>query len=160
MTSFARISGPRPTLNGMAYLQHSANDEYAALNWLRNNTLGLPTVLEAHGPSYQNFTRVSMNTGLPTILGWSYHVEQRGTSHASVRERSEAIKAIYSTTDIDIAITYLKLFAVKYVFIGTEELRLYNEGKYAQAGLQKFKERSDLFKQVFRSGRVVVYQVQ
>lgn len=160
MTSFTRTSGPRPTLNGMAYLQDSKADEFAALHWLRENVEGIPVVLEAHGPSYQNFTRVSMNTGLPTILGWSYHVEQRGTSRASARERSDAIQAIYSTTDIDIAITHLKLFAVKYVFIGEEELRLYNEGQYAQAGLQKFRERADLFKQVFQSGRVTIYQVQ
>ena len=73
-----RVQTPKPTLDGMAYLRSKAPDELAAYEWLNSNIKGIPVILEAHGDRYQEFTRVAMNTGLPTVLGWDYHVFQRG----------------------------------------------------------------------------------
>ena len=45
-----------------------------------------PSCSRRRDPPYQDFTRLSMHTGLPTVLGWDYHVCQRG--HSAGRDRA------------------------------------------------------------------------
>jgi uncharacterized membrane protein len=99
-----------------------------------------------------------MHTGLPTVLGWEYHVQQRGTSRQAVHERIQAINAIYSSDNLEIAHTYLKLLAVRYIIIGTEEQKLYANGTYNSVGLRKFTENPGLFKLRMQSGGVRIYE--
>lgn len=94
---FTAYSGP--TLDGLRYLEESRPGEYRAIVWLRRNLRGTPVVLEAQGDPYQDFGRISMNTGLPTVLGWEHHVKQRGNAESEVVERREAIRRIYSAAD-------------------------------------------------------------
>ena len=70
-----RVPTPEPTLDGTAYLAEQAPLERAAFEWLNDNVAGIPVIAEAYGPSYQDYARVAMNTGLPTVLGWDYHVQ-------------------------------------------------------------------------------------
>jgi len=87
----------RPTLDGMAYLQQHSPHELAAFEWLNRNVGGIPVLVEAQGPSYQDFSRVTMNTGLPTVLGWDYHVTQRAQSDRDIRRRKADITTIYTS---------------------------------------------------------------
>ena len=41
-----------------------------AIRWLQDNARGTPVVLEAHGDQYRWNGRISVYTGLPTVLGW------------------------------------------------------------------------------------------
>ncbi len=78
---------PKGTLDGTAYLATYAPGDRAAYEWINTNVRGIPVILEAQGPAYQDFSRYSMNTGLPTVLGWEYHVQQRGHSQAETSRR-------------------------------------------------------------------------
>lgn len=158
MCTFHRISGPRPSLDGLAYLDRLFPSDAKAITWLRANVSGLPIVVEANGPSYQNYSRVSMHTGLPTVLGWSYHVTQRGTSIASVRQREEAIKAIYSSSNLDDVSTYLRLYRARYIFLGEIERHLYSHGDYDRAGLAKFTAYPETFHKVFEYGQTQIFE--
>ncbi len=159
MTTFQRVMGPRPVLDGMAYLFWADAQEAAALQWLRKNIPGVPTILEAQGPSYGQFTRVSMNTGLPTVLGWEWHVRQRGLPEQAAREREDVIKAIYSAPDPETAIDYCKLLGVDLVIVGSLERQLYANGTYNRLGLKKWDEHHDVFRPLFRSGSTVIYKL-
>ncbi|MBX7145391.1 MAG: phospholipid carrier-dependent glycosyltransferase [Oligoflexia bacterium] len=159
MCTFHRIAGPRPTLDGMAYLPKMFPDDARAITWLRENVSGLPVIVEANGPSYQHFTRIGMNTGLPTVLGWNYHVIQRGTSGSSVRAREEAIRAIYSSSNMDAVMTYLRLYHVRYIFLGEIERQLFAHGSYDQAGLDKFNSYPEIFHKVFEAGQTQIFEV-
>ena len=64
---------PRVTLDGTAYLEKQTPGDRGAIEWINANVRGLPVLLEAQGPPYQEFTRLSMHTGLPTVQGWEYH---------------------------------------------------------------------------------------
>lgn len=159
MTTFRRVNGPSLTLDGMAYLNYADPHEAGAINWLRNNVQGTPTILEAHGHSYGPFTRISMHTGLPTVLGWEWHIQQRGTPIRMVKERMQAIKAVYSSPDPETAVEWLKLLGVDFVYLGPLERQLYTGGTYDRAGLRKWDEHYDLFIPVYRSGASVVYKM-
>ncbi|MRR11923.1 hypothetical protein EG835_05515, partial [bacterium] len=82
-----RVETPRWTLDGMAYRVAHRPNEAAALAWIEKNVPGLPVLAEAHGPAYQEYARFSMNTGLPIVLGWDYHVVQRGKARADIERR-------------------------------------------------------------------------
>jgi YYY domain-containing protein len=149
---FAAYSGP--SLDGLRYLAESRPGEYRAIQWLRGNVKGTPVILEAQGDPYQDFSRVSMNTGLPTVLGWEHHVKQRGNPESEVIERREAIQRIYSATDAASVERLLRRYHVGYVYVGWLERKT-----YPPPGLRKFDVAKDLFELAYENPEVRVYRV-
>ena len=149
---FAPYSGP--SLDGLRYLETLHPGEYRAVVWLRRTVEGTPVLLEAQGPSYQDFGRISMLTGLPTVLGWDYHVKQRGNSEAEIEARRLAVKAIYSDAESARAAPFLKRYGVGYVYVGWLERRT-----YPVAGLQKFRTDKALFELVYENPETQIYRV-
>ena len=49
--------------------------DYDAIKWIQENLSGTPIILEASSDdsSYSYISRVSANTGLPTVIGWARH---------------------------------------------------------------------------------------
>ena len=141
-----------PTLDGLAYLERWRPGEYKAVAWLRENVRGTPVVLEAHGPSYQEFGRISAYTGLPTVLGWDYHVQQRG--NADTAGRAAAVEAIYTTPSPEIAEGLLRRYHVGYVYVGRLE-----QTTYPPAGLAKFDDATETFPLVYENPEVRIYRV-
>lgn len=60
-------------LNGTSYLNSLYLNDYLAIQWINKNIKGQPVILEAQGDSYTDYARISANTGLPTVLGWTVH---------------------------------------------------------------------------------------
>ena len=120
-----RVATPRPTLDGTAYLARRDPLEAAALEWLNANVSGTPVVAEAWGQSYGDFARVSMNTGLPDVLGWEYHVYQRGHSWPEIEQRKQDLATLFASSDVVQAQAILDRYGVSYVFVGALERRLY-----------------------------------
>ncbi len=150
-----RVATPKPTLNGMAYLPLKVPDEAAAYEWLNRNVHGIPVILEAHGDSYQEFTRVSMNTGLPTVLGWSYHVFQRAHPWSYINQRKADIQLAYTTDSRDVAASILQKYSVSFVFVGSLERRT-----YAGGNLERFGQWTDLLTPVYQNPGVTVFAVK
>jgi YYY domain-containing protein len=149
---FAPYSGP--SLDGLRYLEEQRPGEYRAVEWLRRNVAGTPVVLEAQGPSYQDFGRISMLTGLPTVLGWDYHVKQRGNPESEIETRKNHVRTIYSHPEAAPAQALLKRHRVAYVYVGPLERKT-----YPPAGLQKFKTNPDLFQLAYENPDVQIYRV-
>jgi YYY domain-containing protein len=150
--------GPgRPSLDGLRYLEKLRPGEYRAVLWLSRTLTGTPVVLEAQGGehgSYQDFSRVSMLTGLPTVLGWEHHVKQRGNPEAEVLARRQAIQEIYSGTDPPKAQQLLRRYHVGYVYVGWLEKRT-----YPAPGLKKFDTAPELFQIAYENPEVKIYRV-
>lgn len=140
------------TLDGMAYLEKSNPDEFKMVNWLNTHVRGTPVTLEAQGDSYQDYTRIAMHTGLPTVLGWDYHVMQRGTPHGAVEQRRRDVRQMYSTESAESAEELLLSYNVDLIVVGKVERRI-----YPPAGLAKFEQFPDRFPVLFRDGEAVVY---
>ncbi|MCP4399181.1 MAG: phospholipid carrier-dependent glycosyltransferase [bacterium] len=142
------------TLDGLAYI-HSLNPgEYQAMAWLNEHIAGTPVILEACGSDYRyEYARVSANTGLPTVLGWQSHAEQR-EHWGQAQQRVQDIKTIYSSPDMTRVLQLLRSYQVEYIYIGETEGR-----DFTQKQLQKFGQQPEYFQKVFESGETVIYQV-
>jgi len=149
---FAAYSGP--SLDGLRYLAESRPGEYRAALWLRRSIKGTPVILEAQGDPYQDFSRISMLTGLPTVLGWEHHVKQRGNPESEVIERREAVRRIYSAREPAPVERLLRRYHVGYVYVGWLERKT-----YPTEGLRKFDRAKDLFELAYENREAKVYRV-
>lgn len=153
--SHRHTSGPRWTLDGMAYLNRQSPHEKAAFDWLNRTVRGTPVIVEAWGPSYREFSRVSMNTGLPTVLGWEYHVFQRSQSRAAIEVRKRDIELIYTSSDQQAVAAALSRNRAALLFVGQVERRTYR-----QADLSRFATWPELVVLLYENPSVSIYGVR
>jgi uncharacterized membrane protein len=136
------------TLDGAAYLWSVFPDDMAAIQWLKSAPPGV--VLEAVGPQYSEYARVATHSGHPTVLGWPGHESQWRGGSREIGSREGDIALIYRTNNWGTAKTYLDLYEVRYVFVGSLERTTYPVSD------TKFK----LFLEpVFSQGQVTIYEV-
>lgn len=142
-----------PTLDGWRWVRQYHPDDYAAIEWTRSNVPPGSTILEAAGQQYTFDNRVSVATGLPTVLGWGGHeLQWRGNfDQAGPRERD--IQTIYSSRDLNTTRELLGKYDVQYVVVGGIERDRY---KLSQALVDKFARLGDL---VFDQGSMRIYHV-
>lgn len=138
-------------LNGITYLQRTYPTDFAAISWLNTNITGQPVILEAQGDSYTDYARVSSNTGLPTVLGWTVHEWLWRGSYDPLPERINDIQRMYESTSIDETRQLLDKYHVSLVFVGELERQKYtnlNEVKFAALG-----------KIIYQNGNTRIYQI-
>jgi len=143
-----------PSLDGLRYLEKLRPGEYRAVLWLRRSLPGTPVVLEAQGASYQEFSRISMLTGLPTVLGWEHHVKQRGNPEDEVVTRRQAVQEIYSSEDLARVEQLLRRYHVGYVYVGWLERQTFGGSR-----LRKFENAHSLFKVAYSNPEAQIYRV-
>ncbi len=122
-------------------------DEAAAITWLRSAPDGV--VAEAIGGSYSGYGRISIYTGLPTVLGWPGHEAQwRDTSLQGSRQQD--IETLYTTPDWATTQDIIKRYQIRYIVVGNLERTQYrvNEEKFNR-----------FLKPVFQQGSTTVYEV-
>jgi YYY domain-containing protein len=116
------------TLNGLANVERGNPGEYAALLWLRENTVGDAVVVEAVGGAYSQYGRISANTGRPTLLGWANHQYQwRGSDTPEPPVRERAVEQIYTLPgqNWEETAVLLNRYNVRYIYIGHLEWTTY-----------------------------------
>jgi uncharacterized membrane protein len=154
----------------MAYLEYvpvyydprgevAISPDYDAIRFLQEEVEGSPVILEGVGDrEYSWESRVSIYTGLPTVLGWRWHQVQQRMGLASGQwvdlRRMEVIEA-YDTTSTERALEILAAYDVRYVYVGPYE-RLY----YSPEGLAKFDTlvEEGWLEVVYDSGQVRIYE--
>ena len=159
-------SGP-PTLDGTAYMANAVyrdpqgaielDADRAAILWIQKNVQGSPVILEGHALEYRWGNRVSIYTGLPSVVGWKWHQEQQRFGYrAAVDERVRDVERIYSTPDAAEALALLRAYNVELVYVGQME-RLY----YPSSGLAKFEgELSPAVEAVYKTEDVTLYRLR
>ena len=130
-----------PSLDGMAFMgspkaQYSENEQIQDLKWdkdpmlwLMENVEGSPVVLQGATSFYRWVARVSIYTGLPTIIGWDWHqIQQRMLMPGgTVEGRYADVRTIYTTLDDQAALALLKEYNVSMIYVGQTEKALYGE---------------------------------
>src|SRR6266487_2578710 len=135
------------TLDDFKRIQRDNPDEAAAITWLRSAPDGV--VAEAVGDAYSNYARISIYTGLPTVLGWGNH-EGQWRDQALQGARQEDIETLYTSNDWITTQDIINRYHIRYIFVGNLERTTYriNEEKFNR-----------FLKPVFQQGNVTIYEV-
>jgi uncharacterized membrane protein len=153
------------SLDGMDYLDYAqyiddgkdlniAGDA-GAIRWLQDNVVGTPVVLEGRSPVYRWGSRISIYTGLPTILGWDVHQSQQRAGYPGmIQERIADVERAYASPNPQDAVGILRTYGVEYVVVGGLE-RAY----YPASGLSKFGGMPEL-RLAYDADGVQIYEVQ
>jgi len=141
-----------PALDGMEYMKDKNIGDYYAIQWL-SNISGAPVILEAPGRSYSFGSRVSANTGLPTVTGWVNHELVWRGDPGTIKERCRDVRTIYETNDIDEAAQLLEKYNISYVYVGDLEREM-----YSSRGLDKFED-TGFFECVYLDS-VTIYRIR
>ncbi|HEU0114974.1 MAG TPA: DUF2298 domain-containing protein, partial [Thermomicrobiales bacterium] len=97
------------------------NGDLAAIDWLQRNVSGSPVIAEASiGPYRCNGSRISIATGLPTIVGWQRHEEQQRPADV-LPERVDDVRTLYTSPDPAAKLAILRKYDVRYVIVGDLE---------------------------------------
>ena len=98
-------------------------DDLEAINWMNHHISGTPTILEASFGTYRcNGSRISINTGLPSVIGWVRHErQQRAVSDLDDRERAVTQFYTDAAMDADAKRAFLDTYNVDYVVVGQME---------------------------------------
>ncbi|HEY8477786.1 MAG TPA: DUF2298 domain-containing protein, partial [Chloroflexota bacterium] len=156
-----------PTLDGMAYMRYAVYHDrgraiplapdHAAVSWMLQNIPGTPVVLEAQTGLYKWGSRVSVLTGLPTVIGWDWHQkQQRGDYAWMIDQRLRDVQAMFESPDATAIQPLLRKYHVRYIYVGPLE-RAY----YSPAGLEKFERGVGTWLDVvYRNEQVTIYRVR
>lgn len=163
-----RFQALRPTLDGVAYMEHAVHWEKEqvielkwdaeAIRWLQDNVKGSPVILEAHTEQYRWGGRMANYTGLPTVLGWPWHqIQQRGPYSGEVRDRAEDIRTMYDTEDVALLVELMAKYEVKYVAVGELERILYSPEKLGKFDIMA---QNGTLGKAFDNGRTAIYKLR
>jgi YYY domain-containing protein len=164
-----RMDGTAPhSLDGMTYMKTSVYSEsgvsmnlaedFRAIQWMQRNVQGSPVIVEANSfDLYRWFSRFTIYTGLPGVVGWDWHQRQQRTILPGewVTNRVNEIQKFYTVDDRIQSEEFIRKYDVRYIIVGQLE-RI----KYAGNGLLRFEEwNGDLWQEVYRDGQTVIYEV-
>ena len=138
-------------LDGTKYLKNLYPTDYDAIAWINKNIKGQPVILEAQGDSYTDFARVSANTGLPTVLGWTVHEWLWRGTYDVPAPRIPQVQTLYESSDVNITRNLIERYKIEYVFIGDLEYQ-----KYTKLAEQKF---GNLGKIIYKNGKTKIYKI-
>ena len=140
-------------LYGLNFLEKISVDDKEAVKWLSQNVSGQPVILEANGESYSDYERISMATGLPTVLGWYVHEWLwRGGTQIPIQRASD-VALIYESDDITSTRQIINKYDVSYIVIGNLERSKFkniNEKKIISLGKIVFESQGTM---IVRLGR-------
>jgi YYY domain-containing protein len=156
------------TLDGTAYMETAVyNDQNQpiilendreAIEWMRASIPGRPTIVEANTPLYRWGARVSIYTGMPTIIGWDWHEKQQRAVFPGdyIDRRINDVRSIYADPNAETARTLLQQYGVSYIYVGKQE-RIY----YPTDGIAKFEQyNGQLWDKVYENADVQIYRVR
>lgn len=178
--------GAGPTLDGYRYMEYGTvpneypneqcggslalADDYAAIKWFNATIAGTPVITEASiGPYRGDGSRFSINTGLPTILGWDRHEYQQRPADG-IQQRATDVRTLYTGTDEARKLAILQRYHVSYVIVGAIERGWYlpppkgalpcSDPYASPAGLAVLEGMNGRYLiPAFQSGTTIVYRV-
>ncbi|MGC9357818.1 MAG: hypothetical protein ACP5GX_08125, partial [Anaerolineae bacterium] len=120
-----------PSLNGMVFMDYLLLHENEGsvplatdaevIRWLQENVEGSPVIMEKNAEiEYIRWgNRMSIYTGLPTVVGWRWHQAQQRMvmPPGTVESRQQDVADFYTTPDAQRAWQILEKYDVSYVVV-------------------------------------------
>ncbi|HWQ84265.1 MAG TPA: DUF2298 domain-containing protein, partial [Anaerolineales bacterium] len=171
--TYSRVAGFRfpPSLDGASNLAAYNPDDWAAIDWLNQQTQNrlaegqtdLPIILEAPGKSYNYEGRISAFSGVPAQLGWSLHESQWRGNYDEQGRREPDIDTIYTSTDTFVTQELLNKWDIDYVILGSAEMQYIQqlcEGTNRACNLSRSINKFEtMFQAVFQQGSTTIFAV-
>jgi uncharacterized membrane protein len=136
------------TLDDFDRVQRENPDEAAAIQWLQSAPDGVVAEAIVVPTAYSNYARISVYTGLPTVLGWSNH-EGQWRDDALQGSRGQDIETLYTANDWLITQDIINRYNIRYIFVGDLERSTFHVNE------EKFNR---FLKPVFQQGNVTIYE--
>jgi YYY domain-containing protein len=134
------------------------SQDYRAILWMQANIQGSPVIVEANSRNlYRWYSRFTIYTGLPGVVGWEWHEQQQRATNPPdwVTKRIADIDQFYTTMDTDVTRQFLNLYGVRYIVVGQLE-----QAAYPGPGLDKFPAFNGiLWNEVYQDENTVIYEV-
>jgi YYY domain-containing protein len=121
-----RISSPRPSLDGQAFLATRDRQTWFLVHALQGVARPGDVVAESAGASYGQHARIVMHTGQPTVVGWEWHLRQRGQSLQEIGARFEDLQTLYAGRDQLARRAVLDRYDVRWVVLSDLERQQYD----------------------------------
>jgi YYY domain-containing protein len=168
-TRVGGFTGPA-NLDGASSFAQVNPDDWAAIQWLDANAEqgmsagSVPVILEAPWNGSYNYNgRISVFTGFPTVLGWTYHEYQWRGNFIERDKREPDIATIFTTSDGQTALDLLHKWNVSFVILGQPEVTYIqntcSQSEYTcniSTAVRKF---GQVLEPVFSQGQVTIYRV-
>ncbi len=149
------------SLDGLTYLKTDPGNpgDYQAIRWLNANVQGDPVIIESIGNDYTNWGRISVFTGLPTLMGWVGHEYQwranwinNPINNAEFQRRSVDVDTIYTNPNSNVVLSVMNRYHAQYLYVGPLEYT-----KYHSVDLHRF---GTYMQVVYNAGGVTIYKVR
>ncbi|MDO5844158.1 MAG: DUF2298 domain-containing protein [Methanocorpusculum sp.] len=126
VTCGVNLGYPGGSLDGKMWLETYHSGDSVGIDYLLENADADDVVVEAVGTSYEYSSRVSVMTGLSTIIGWAGHEAgwRTGIEDADISARMSDVQTIYENPLK--CISLMKKYGADYIFVGENERELYN----------------------------------
>ena len=111
VTGTRRVPGPRPTLDGAAYLDDFAPEQVAVLRGLAAAPVA-GCVIEPPDTPYSDSMRAPMFTGVPGLVGWEYHLWQRNHARAEIELRQRDLEVLRAGAAGDVVAALARRYRV------------------------------------------------
>lgn len=139
-------------LDGNAHLDEYQADDSEAMKWLAKAPYGV--IAESVGGSYSAHARMSTQSGLPAVIGWTPHEGQWGRTSIEMGTRDQDIGTLYQTPDWLEAQTILDRYQIRYIVIGNLERSTYTVNEFV-LNETKFNDNLPI---VFQNNSVIIYE--
>ena len=161
-----RIQSLPATLDGEAFMDGGViydqgvpvelSADRRAIEWLRANVRGAPVVAETPTTIYRWGGRVSVYTGLPSVIAWDWHAKQQHWGYVhEVEARFDDARELFASRDVARARALLSTFNVGLIYVGELERSI-----YAAESLAKFDRMAEFgIHAIYRDGDTVIYTV-
>lgn len=142
-----------PTRNGSI----DAIEDTALIYWMRRELQGYPVIAEWYTSEYAWNSRIAVQTGLPSVVGWANHMRQQYSEMVPIiQERISDIQLLYNATDSAEIRRIIEKYDIDYIVVGKLELR---EGNPMTIGMMALMVSSGDLEIAFQSGETILYRV-
>ncbi len=119
---------------------------------------GFPVIAEWYQAEYQWNSRISVQTGLPSIVGWANHLRQQYTAlHPEINQRIADVQRLYTSGDAEQIRAVVKKYTINYIVFG--ELERKASSPRTEAALEKMQVSGEL-SLAFHVGNTYLYKVE
>jgi YYY domain-containing protein len=153
----------------------SFDEDRDVIDWFNEEVDGTPVIAEASFEPYRcNSSRISIGTGLPSVLGWQRHEQQQRYPDV-LPPRYENLRRLYGSASIDEKLAIISRYDIHYIVVGDLErsypmvygndcVPMRELPQYAEldldAGIGTFDQMvGDSLEVAFQSGDTTVYRV-